>query len=149
MVHEVSLTQQQAFELAFAALWKQNERCLVDGVCRYRGTDGTKCAVGHLIPDEDYEPEWDNRTDPKVTSLDVIRLIVGKVHDFRDLPIFFLQRMQQEMHDELSSPDFRRKLLIAAKNFAHARSLHFTQDDIVRLTESCDYTSLFDECPDG
>ena len=29
------------------------------GNCRYRGVDGKKCAVGFLIEDKDYVPEWD------------------------------------------------------------------------------------------
>lgn len=28
--------------------------------CMYRGCDGAKCAVGHLIPDEKYVPEMDS-----------------------------------------------------------------------------------------
>lgn len=31
------------------------------GRCLYRGADGAKCAVGFLIPDEDYNPEWDKQ----------------------------------------------------------------------------------------
>lgn len=30
-----------------------------EGLCMYRGPDGTKCAAGCLIPDEDYKPEWE------------------------------------------------------------------------------------------
>jgi len=29
------------------------------GMCQYRGPNGTKCAVGYLIPDSDYRPEWE------------------------------------------------------------------------------------------
>lgn len=27
--------------------------------CRYRGDNGTKCAVGHLIPDDKYSPSFE------------------------------------------------------------------------------------------
>lgn len=27
--------------------------------CAYRGENGYKCALGHLIPDSDYQPDWE------------------------------------------------------------------------------------------
>lgn len=53
------LTNQQAFDLAVNGIRKQNyQRSLVissmgarSASCAYRGPDGLKCAVGHMIPD--------------------------------------------------------------------------------------------------
>lgn len=50
-------TLQAAFDVAYRGLRAQGfERALrADGtLCAYRGIDGKKCAVGHLIPDEHY-----------------------------------------------------------------------------------------------
>lgn len=33
----------------------------VDGMCLYRGPDGTKCAIGHLIPDANYRKEFEQK----------------------------------------------------------------------------------------
>ena len=30
------------------------------GDCKYRGPNGNKCALGHLIPDEDYHPDMES-----------------------------------------------------------------------------------------
>lgn len=40
----------QGFERSFN---KRSQRC------KYRGDNGMKCAVGHLIPDELYKERWD------------------------------------------------------------------------------------------
>lgn len=39
------------------------------GVCLYRGPDGIKCAAGHLIPDDEYDPEYEHQGASEV-SLD-------------------------------------------------------------------------------
>lgn len=31
------------------------------GTCQYRGANGTKCLIGHAIPDDKYKPAWDNK----------------------------------------------------------------------------------------
>lgn len=33
---------------------KQGEPSILGDTCRYRGPNGLKCAVGHIIPDEIY-----------------------------------------------------------------------------------------------
>lgn len=50
------MTNQEAFDRVSVHLIAQNERAVdVDGhTCRLRTVDGLKCAVGCLIPDEDY-----------------------------------------------------------------------------------------------
>lgn len=50
----------EAFEIAAAHMLAQGKRAATDdGKCYYRGPDGTKCAIGALIPDEVYQPKWD------------------------------------------------------------------------------------------
>lgn len=59
--------QQEAQALFDTVLTKLREQKVAAGtvtargnfVCRYRGDNGAKCAVGHLIPDENYDPEFE------------------------------------------------------------------------------------------
>ncbi len=48
----------QAFETVKNHLLTQNEKATThNGLsCRYRGDDGLKCAIGCLIPDDQYDP---------------------------------------------------------------------------------------------
>ena len=58
------MTPQEVFDTVVAALVKQGRKSLAENGdpsiskdCRYRGDDGLKCAIGHLIPDDEYA-EW-------------------------------------------------------------------------------------------
>ena len=57
----MNLTKQQIFDRATEHLRQQRAQSIdpVTSVCRYRGPDGLKCAVGVLIPDELYSPEME------------------------------------------------------------------------------------------
>lgn len=50
------MAQQETFDAVVLALLKQNKPSVnqTGYTCMYRGKDGLKCAVGHLIPDELY-----------------------------------------------------------------------------------------------
>jgi hypothetical protein len=50
------MTNQQVFNKVIRHLRRQGKAAVVDGVCAYRASDGSKCAVGCLIPDELYHP---------------------------------------------------------------------------------------------
>lgn len=52
----LAMTEQEIFDKVAEHLQKQG-RCAMgeDGFCVYRGEEGTKCAVGALIPDELYD----------------------------------------------------------------------------------------------
>lgn len=62
------LTHQQIFDKVAAHLLAQNTRAVTfpdysndpdDAICRYRGDNGTKCAVGCLIDDEFYSDAYE------------------------------------------------------------------------------------------
>ena len=67
------------------------------GVCRYRTSGGPKCGIGHLIPDEEYEPAFEELG---------VRSIVGRVPALADLGdwvgLDFLERLQS-CHDDSDS----------------------------------------------
>ena len=66
---------QETFDRVYAHLVAQGERSydVDDASCMYRGPDNTSCAVGCLIPDELYKPEFEHRR------------IGGLFQDFPDL----------------------------------------------------------------
>lgn len=58
--------KQKVFDIVAPALLKQGVRSVDgSGLCRFRGEDGRKCAIGFLIKDEFYDPyieHWSFRT---------------------------------------------------------------------------------------
>ncbi len=56
---------QQIFDAAVGHLLRQNEKAQIVGhwakYCGYRGQNGTKCAVGALIPDELYDARFEEQ----------------------------------------------------------------------------------------
>lgn len=64
--------------------------------CLYRGPNGTKCAIGLIIPDEEYDPEFENER-----ANTVLRKLG---YDFEPLLVGYLRidadSVQLELHDE-------------------------------------------------
>jgi hypothetical protein len=81
------MTQQEAFDKVVINLRRQDKPSIDDkGHCLFRGPNGTKCAVGWLIPDEEYKPEFDvdgmNKWPPYFNGLTREFLIdIQKAHD--------------------------------------------------------------------
>jgi hypothetical protein len=55
------MTNQEIFDKVVKGVLDQGCQSKVGAVCRYRGTGGTKCAAGFLIPDEKYLCEFETR----------------------------------------------------------------------------------------
>lgn len=74
--------------------------------CAYRGEDGTKCAIGILIPDDIYSPNMEGKSFHQLCQqYDVVA----------DLPeikaIKQVGEVMQQLHDNLQGmPDFRKRL---------------------------------------
>jgi len=91
---------QEIFDTVARTLLAQEARSSTDGLCMYRGSNGAKCAVGHLIPDEVYRPEMD--MDPSGQSGTGVRELLKKYGDV--LPSYFAEHVDllmdlQEAHD--------------------------------------------------
>lgn len=57
------MTRQEIFEKVVAHFAAQRAVAIDDyGNCRYRTGDGRKCAVGALIPDDAYSPNFENKS---------------------------------------------------------------------------------------
>jgi hypothetical protein len=67
--------------------------------CRYRGDEGCKCAIGHLIPDDKYDPAMETlRVASLIQKFPAIREDMGDPETDGD--INFLQQCQF-MHDDV------------------------------------------------
>lgn len=56
------MTNQTAFNKVARHLLTQNARCVnSSNACVYRGPKGLKCAIGALIPDDQYKRRFDTR----------------------------------------------------------------------------------------
>lgn len=78
-------------------------------MCLYRGPGGKKCAVGHLITDEEYDPAWENLT---------LRRVMSKCATLtRFEPHRGLLEGLQRAHDAADGPyDMQRRLIAVAKD---------------------------------
>ena len=95
------MDRQEIFDKVANHLLTQNKKSMLtsSGCCLYRGPNGTKCAIGALIPDNLYKEKWDE------CPID----ICGVLNDSRKLKKYlkiedasdanFLQSLQS-IHDE-------------------------------------------------
>lgn len=101
-------TRQEIFDLAWNGLKAQGfERSTSwTGRCAYRGDGGRKCAIGHSIPDEAYDPELEGPIEHPVlvaanisrSDLDFCRALQRK-HDYADSPRDMAETLAQFAHD--------------------------------------------------
>jgi len=57
------MTNQRLFDRVSKHLLKQGEKSVgPDGICRYRGPRGLKCAIGCLIPNSRYHPDLEGQS---------------------------------------------------------------------------------------
>lgn len=99
------MNRQQAFNKAYRGLANQGfvRSTKSDGVqCMYRGIRGRKCAIGQLIPNGQYRPEFENFTGRELDSLEAPELF-HRLAD--DLGIDFLAALQIA-HDG-SGPEYQ------------------------------------------
>jgi hypothetical protein len=106
------LTNQEIFEKAITALLEQGRPSIsqVDTggeyqatICAYRGQDGCKCAIGHLIADEVYSDYLEGKG---VDHSDVVKALRDSDIPMPDYPtiLFDLQQIHDNAYRQLSSP---------------------------------------------
>lgn len=105
------MTNQEIFDKVATHLFTQGVRsvsktCLNDAsfdadYCLYRGPNGTKCAVGCLIPDEDYDPTMENRSAYDLFTSTVTPMEFPKLEPLNENKDI-LNRLQT-VHDNLSN----------------------------------------------
>jgi len=124
-----SYTIQEAFDTMVNHLRRQgkpSQITLPSGtlVCAYRGVDGCACAVGALIPDDQYDPQLECH------SLGSIFDDLG--FDVDDELLDFLCDAQNTLHDAPATPVFQNErsflqcMEIGAKHLAVTYNLIYT-----------------------
>lgn len=104
--------KQITFDAIVAGLRKQNARSTNENKhkCMFRSPDGLKCAVGQLIEDKDYIPDFDN---PQVQSdkANGFKFVVDLGHDEDLLHSLMV------CHDHTPVNGWEAKFKQIAKNF--------------------------------
>ena len=116
------MERQLAFNDALMGIMNQGELSFdEDGGCAYRSPNGNKCTIGHLIPDENYNP---NLEGVGAGQPEVRRAIDEK---YGYLGPDFTRNMQRMLHD--GHPVFiRGDIIKSAKRFAHFYDLEMPDD---------------------
>jgi len=114
-------TAQELFSAAYLATMKQGMASSIsNGLCRYRGPNGLKCAIGHLVEDDDLAHAMDEANDAAIDTL-VKNRFPGLPEEF--VEHVFLLRTTQIAHDRSKNPatfreDFTREMRDIAREFS-------------------------------
>ena len=94
------MTRREVFEQVKAHLLRQNRKAFDSeaGKCRYRADDGTRCAVGCLIPDPYYSEALENNGVSSPEVREALTLAGVPVEDYETLNM--LSRLQ-DLHDSM------------------------------------------------
>lgn len=123
------ITMQETFDFVVGKIREQGCASMGDNKsCLYRGPNGTKCAAGHVIPDDKYDPIMENCTVAKneFTGMNEGVKLIRKVlletgHDLQIL------RGLQFCHDESSRfENFLERFEREAKSLAETYELQYT-----------------------
>ena len=115
------MNRQQFFDTAIAGIIAQGGPSIDDkGNCLYRAPDGCKCALGHLIADEDYDPDFEDKVPSTAASSHPLNLALG-LTTFEDRNF---AAALQGVHDCASKlPDFMPAFIAEAEDFAGRHEL--------------------------
>jgi len=87
------MNDQEAFDRVATHIFVQGEPAIFDGRCVYRTPQGLRCAIGVLIPDNQYDPMMEGKS---------VQEIAEKAKWFGDifagLSLYFLEPLQN-IHD--------------------------------------------------
>ena len=107
--------KQAVLHKVYNALWHQGTAAVnVDGACAYRTRNNCKCAIGHLISDDNYSRDLEARgmEDDEVIEAVEKSLDVDLKNDF--IGLTFLEEIQGIHDDHLQyfdhPDDFRKEL---------------------------------------
>ena len=104
---------QQMFDQAVTGLLEQGCQSLCDSGqdCRYRDAKGNKCWVGHLITDEAYHKDLEDK--PVIGSPDVVEALIKsgwpiKRYAYPHSKMMHFLRHGQGIHDKMHNPSLPR-----------------------------------------
>lgn len=113
------MTNQQLFDIAFKGLSAQGRRsvnsyAISGSYCLYRSPDNLKCAVGFLIPDNRYDPIFDQGTQTSVLNNQLLRALLKELYG-PDLDLNFLAALQ-DVHDSAEDDTLVEDLITFAQS---------------------------------
>lgn len=104
------MDRQEAFDKIVAHLRHQKMRSIgPDGYCLYRGPNNTKCAVGALIEDCDYDPDMEGN------NIACLILRFPQLEKFRDIAP--LLNKFQLVHDKFNISTWESQFEVIAEMF--------------------------------
>jgi hypothetical protein len=123
----MTLTRQEIFDKVATHLLTQGRRSMNEaGIsCAYRGEDGLKCAIGVLIPDDQYKPSFEGYSVDGGFHGETILNAANVAWDDRH----FAGELQG-IHDKVRPEDWARELHLVAAKF------HLSTDAIAKLGRS-------------
>lgn len=140
---ELSDFEQMVFD-AFKATYNQGKCSMMSNnhTCAYRSDCGTaKCFVGHIIPDDKYEPGFENATLRSERIKSVIQQVLGREMSYREEDLLLF--MQLRVHDRANKPgegSFHEQMLTKARsvllNFEHQNLADTIQKWVAQQKES-------------
>lgn len=102
-----TLTRQEIFDTAYRGLEAQGFKQSLNGSgCSYRGDDGRKCAIGHIIPDERYNSDMEGIAADNLADKCLNDLIAISDYDF----IWRLQRCHDGSYEPKAMQECLREL---------------------------------------
>ncbi len=128
------MTKQEMFDTVATHLFSQGKQALYgDGTCAYRGDEGTKCAIGCLIPDDVYTEDMEGRGIAENLSEDwdfpVLRRLFNTQH--KQELAFDLQAVHDQA-DPFTEKYIRQRMEVVAK--AHGLSDAILRTLHIRVT---------------
>ena len=99
------MTKQEIFTKVRKHLLSQGKQAMRGSCCGYRGNDGTSCAAGCLIPDEEYHEGLEFHSVMSVHVAAVLEPIVGEANMglVRDLQVIHDTRFSRDWAGELNT----------------------------------------------
>lgn len=117
----MALTKQEIYDTVKAHLKAQGRKSADNGACLYRGPDGTKCAIGALITDENYHGglERQNVRDLEVRETLIRSGVVTNDSGHRQWALnkWALLDALQQVHDGYEVWEWPNKLIHVAVRF--------------------------------
>ncbi len=86
--------------------------------CAYRGENGLRCAIGALIPDDRYSPEFEGLTVRTFGQEAAMLRAAASLPDDRDDPLNMLAASLQRIHDGTHPNAWARDLRAAAERYS-------------------------------
>lgn len=119
------MTNQQMFNLAVVGLHHQGEKAEENNLCRYRTSEGLRCAIGWCISDDHPSLPYLLRSNPVISMAGILFFSAG-----------FARAMQAYLHDSVDlrdGDDFVDDMMRGARQVADMCDL---STDVLRLSQS-------------